>query len=91
VLKRAPIPVNAKRGLFILVNAWLATPLPFPVATILVWTLPNLLAFPWTYPDYYSRVLDVALVSFPISLALCALIARKLFGVSEPGAAEPQR
>ena len=53
-----------------------------PVAAILVWTLPNLLAFPWTYPDYYRRVLDSALFSFPVSIALCVLIARRLFGAS---------
>jgi hypothetical protein len=81
-LRRAPLRVGAKRGVFVLINAWLATPLPFPVAAILVWTLPNLLAFPWTYPDYYRRVLDSALFSFPVSIALCVLIARRLFGAS---------
>ncbi len=79
VLKGAPMRVSAKRGAFVLVNVWLATPLPFPVATILVVLLPNLLAFPWTDLDYYGRVLDSAVVSFPISLALCAVISRRMF------------
>ena len=78
ILAAADRPVRV----FVLINAWLATPLPFPVAAILVWTLPNLLAFPWTYPDYYRRVLDSALFSFPVSIALCVLIARRLFGAS---------
>ena len=79
VLRSAPISVAAKRGVFVLVNTWLATPLPFPIATILIWTLPNLFAFPWTYVDYYRRVADAALVSFPVSFALCVLISRKVF------------
>jgi hypothetical protein len=83
-LKWAPIPVLVKRGVFVLVNTWLATPLPFPIAKILTWTLPNFFAFPWTYVDYYRRVLDVALVSFPLSLALCVLIARRAFVERRP-------
>jgi hypothetical protein len=59
VLKLIPIRANAKRAVFVLVNTWLATPLPFPAATILVILLPNLLAFPWTNLDYYHAI-DVA-------------------------------
>ena len=78
-LKRIRIGTNAKRSVFVLVNTWLATPLPFPAATILVIFLPNLFAMPWTDADYYQRVQDVAFVSFPVAFALCILISLKKF------------
>jgi hypothetical protein len=78
-LRRAPISRGAKRTVFVLVNTWLAAPLPFPLATVLITLLPNLLAIPWTNWDYYRRVQSVAVVSFPIAMALCALIAIGLF------------
>lgn len=79
VLRRLPLRRTTKQGLFVLINTWLATPLPFQAATILVVLLPNLFAFPWTYADYSRRVQDVAVVSFPISLTLCFLISLWLF------------
>jgi hypothetical protein len=84
VLRRLSLSRAMKQGLFVLLNTWLATPLPFPVATILVALLPNLLAFPWTHADYYQRVQDVAVVSFPISLALCVLISLRVFPTFKP-------
>jgi hypothetical protein len=79
VLKRIPISIIAKRGSFVVLNTLLATPLPFPVATIFVILLPHLAAMPWTDLDYYRRILDFAVVSFPVSIALLALLAYALF------------
>lgn len=79
VLSRIPITVGVKRSLFVLGNTWLATPLPFPAASILVILLPHAFAFPWNRMDYYDRVLDVALISFPITLALSIAVSLKLF------------
>jgi hypothetical protein len=79
VLKRIPISITAKRSSFAAINAWLVTPLPFPAASILVILLPHLAARPWTDLDYYHRVLDYAVVSFPVSIALLALLANALF------------
>jgi hypothetical protein len=79
IIKKASIRVSIKRGIFVLINTWLVAPLPFPAATILVIVLPNVLAFPWTSLDYYQRVIDVAVVSFPIALILCTLISFRAF------------
>jgi len=78
-LRRAPISRGVKRTIFVLVNTWLAAPLPFPLAAVLITLLPNLLAIPWTDWDYYRRVQSFAVVSFPIAMALCALLAIGLF------------
>jgi hypothetical protein len=79
ILKRMPLGASAKRGIFVIVNTWLATPLPFPAASILVILLPNLVAMPWNNLDYYRRVQDVAVFSFPIALIMCVLISLRMF------------
>ncbi len=79
LLRRLRIPTHLRRLTFAVTNAWLAAPLPFPVAFILVMPLPNLFAFPWTSIDYYSRVASYAAVSFPLALVLCAAMSIFLF------------
>ena len=79
VVKRVPLGKVAKRSLFVLINTWLAAPLPFPAASILVILLPNLLAIPWTDVEYYRRVQDVAVISFPVAMILCTLISLRMF------------
>lgn len=78
-LRRAPISRAAKRGIFLLAGTWLAAPLPFPAASILVVMLPNIFAFPWTNIEYYQRVGTVAALSFPIAFLLCTQIAVWVF------------
>jgi hypothetical protein len=79
VLQKLKIAANLKRLIFVAINAWLAAPLPFPAAFILVIPLPNLFAFPWTSTDYYSRVASFAAVSFPVTFLLCAVASVFLF------------
>lgn len=78
-LGRPSLPRGAKLGIFVLAGTWLATPMPFPAASIAVVLLPHLFAFPWNNPDYYQRVQEFALFSFPVSFALCLLIAPWVF------------
>jgi len=75
LLNRIAVPLSVKRSMFALINTWLVTPLPFPVAFIATIPLPNLLAFPWTDLDYYHRIRDFAVVSFPSALFVCTLVA----------------
>jgi hypothetical protein len=79
LLQWLQISTNLKRLIFVVINAWLVAPLPFPAAFILVIPLPNLFAFPWTSTDYYSRVASYAAVSFPVTLLLCAIVSLHLF------------
>jgi hypothetical protein len=73
LLQKLKIATNLKRVIFTLINTWLVTPLPFPMAFIYIMVAPNLFAFPWTTIDYYSRVTAYAAVSFPVTLTLCAI------------------
>jgi hypothetical protein len=79
LLRKFKVSTNLKRIVFAIINGWLVSPLPFPAASILVIPLPNLVAFPWTSTDYYSRVASYAAVSFPVTLVLCALVSLFLF------------
>jgi hypothetical protein len=79
LLRKCRFSTPAKRLIFVLINSWLVAPLPFPAASILVIPAPNLLAFPWTDSDFYSRVASYAAVSLPCTLALCALASMFLF------------
>jgi hypothetical protein len=79
LLKRLKLSSTIKRLIFVVVNSWLVTPLPFPAAFIMVIPAPNLLAFPWTDLDYYRRVASYAAVSLPCTLVLCALVSLFLF------------
>jgi len=83
LLKRVRTSRLLKRVTFSLLNAWLVAPLPFPAASILVIPAPNLLAFPWTNIDYYSRVKGFAAVSFPLTLLICAITSIFLFRAKE--------
>jgi hypothetical protein len=89
LLHKIRMSANLKRLAFVVVNAWLTAPLPFPAAFILVIPLPNLFAFPWTSTDYYSRVASFAAVSFPVTALLCAAVSLFLFRVKIE--AEPSR
>jgi len=79
LLNRLKISTMARRLAFVLVNTWLVAPLPFPGGYIFVFPGPNLIAFPWTDWDFYSKVASYARVSFPCALLLCALISVLLF------------
>ena len=79
LLQKFTISKGLKRLIFVVINTWLVTPLPFPAATILVILLPNIFAFPWTSTDYYSQVSSFAAVSFPVTFLLCAIISLFLF------------
>jgi len=81
LLNRLKISTMARRLIFVLVNTWLVAPLPFPGGYIFVFPGPNLIAFPWTDWDFYSKVASYARVSFPCTLLLCALISVFLFRV----------
>ena len=84
VLQKLKISTLLKRIIFVVANTWLVAPLPFPAAFIFVMPAPNLLAFPWTSTDYYSRVASYAVVSFPVTLVLCTVIAIFLFKKNVP-------
>jgi hypothetical protein len=75
LLKRLQISTTARRLIFVLINASLVAPLPFQGGYIFVFPGPNLIAFPWTDWDYYSRVASYARVSFPCAFLLCALVS----------------
>jgi hypothetical protein len=79
LLNRLKLSTMARRFIFALVNTWLVAPLPFPGGYIFVFPGPNLIAFPWTDWDFYSRVASYARVSFLCALVLCALISLLLF------------
>ena len=79
LLNRLKTSTMARRLTFVLVNTWLVAPLPFPGGYIFVFPGPNLIAFPWTDWDFYSKVASYARVSFLCALVLCALISLLLF------------
>jgi hypothetical protein len=79
LLNRLKISTMARRLIFVLVNTLLVAPLPFQGGYIFVFPGPNLLAFPWTDWDFYSKVASYARVSFPCALVLCALVSALLF------------
>src|ERR1700733_10059414 len=79
LLKQFKISTMARRLIFIVVNTWLVAPLPFQGGYIFVVPGPNLIAFPWTDWDYYSKVASYAHVSLPCALVLCALVSMLLF------------
>jgi hypothetical protein len=78
-LRRLKLSIAVRRLIFVLVNAWLITPLPFQGGFIFVFPGPNLLAFPWTDLDYYKHVATYARLSFPCALFLWALVSLLLF------------
>jgi hypothetical protein len=82
VLKRLKLSTMAQRLIFTLVNTWLVAPLLFQGGYIFVFPGPNLLAFPWTDLDYYSKVASYAKVSFPCAFALCAVAS--MFVIRNP-------
>lgn len=85
LLRRVHMSRLLKRVTFSILNAWLVAPLPFPAAWIMVIPAPNLLAFPWTDFDYYSRIKGFAAVSFPLTLLICAITSMFLFRATEDG------
>jgi hypothetical protein len=88
VLQRLRLPLMAKRVTFVLVNAWLVAPMPFP-ATIVEVPAPNLLAFPWTDFSFYARVASYAAISFSVTLVVCAVVSVRLFKVHTAGKPGP--
>jgi hypothetical protein len=81
LLKRLKLPLAMRRLVFVLVNAWLITPLPFQGGFIFVFPGPNLLAFPWTDMNYYRHVATYGLLSFPCALVLSVLVSLFLFRI----------
>lgn len=78
ILNRTKFSINLKRAIFALLGTILATPLPFPAATIFVIVLPSVLALPAIGSDYFSRVQEFAMPSFIVSAILCLLISIRL-------------
>jgi hypothetical protein len=78
VLKRLPLPIMAKRIIFVVVNAWLVAPVPIPAAFVEV-PVPNMFAFPWTDFSFYSHVGSYMAVSFPCTILVCILLSFRLF------------
>ena len=85
ILRRLRIPVLVKRLCFVAINAIVATPVPFSAAFIFVVYLPHVFAFPWNNFDYYDRIFDVAMWSFPLSVSLCVLLAFRLITPDKSG------
>jgi hypothetical protein len=79
LLNRLKTSTIARRLIFVLVNTWLVAPLPFQGGYIFVLPGPNLIAFPWTDWDFYSKLASYARVSFPCALVVCALISVLVF------------
>lgn len=76
-LKRTRLPIIWKRAIFTIFGTLLATPLPFPAATIFVIVLPSVLALPAIGSDYFSRVSDFAIPSFLVSTVICFIISTR--------------
>ncbi|MGS0496910.1 hypothetical protein ACU8V4_06750 [Pseudoalteromonas mariniglutinosa] len=74
-LNRTKFTVVNKRAIFALFGTILATPLPFPAATIFVIVLPSVMALPAIGSDYFSRIQTFAIPSFIVSAALCVLLS----------------
>ena len=75
ILNRTNLAVAYKRTAFALFGTILATPLPFPAATILVVILPSILAIPAIGSDYFVRIQNFAIPSFIVSAVLCVVIS----------------
>jgi len=75
LLKKLRASNTRRRIVFVLLNTWLVTPLPFQGGFIFVFPGPNLLAFPWTDWNFYSHVASYAAVSFPGAPVVCTLIS----------------
>jgi hypothetical protein len=75
ILNRTKLAVDTKRAIFALFGTILATPLPFPAATIFVIVLPSVLALPAIGSDYFLRIQAFAVPSFIVSAVLCVLIS----------------
>ena len=74
-LNRTKLAVVTKRVIFSLFGTILATPLPFPAATIFVIVLPSVLAIRAIGSDYFIRIQEFAIPSFIISASLCVLVS----------------
>jgi hypothetical protein len=79
LLGRLKLSRVVSRLIFVVINGWLVAPLPFQGGYIFVFPGPNLLAFPWTDFDYYSKVTSYARISFPCALLLCSMVSLLLF------------
>jgi hypothetical protein len=77
LLPWVPWSISVKRTVVTVINTWLTTPLPFPVASILVAFLPHIFAFPWTDDDYYRRVSTLLWWSFPVAALINYGVARR--------------
>jgi hypothetical protein len=89
LLKQLKSSTMIKRIIFTLVNTWLVVPLLFPGGYIFVFPGPNLLAFPWTDFNFYSKSASYAKVSFPCALAVCAVASMILIKSRSKADASP--
>lgn len=75
LLNGTKLSVIPKRTIFTLLGAALATPLPFPAATLFVIILPSVFAMSATSTDYFVSVQGYAIPSFIVSAIFCVLIS----------------
>lgn len=74
-LNHTKFAVSTRRAVFSLLGTILATPLPFPAATIFVIVLPSVIALPSLGSDYFLRIQGFAIPSFIVSATLCVLVS----------------
>lgn len=67
-----------RRLIFTGLNTWLAAPILTPAASLLVIPAPNLIAFPWTNPEVYTRAMPFHPISFACAFVLSAAMAMAL-------------
>ena len=68
-----------RRTIFVLLGAFLATPLPFPAASILMIPLPSIFMWIDPDPDYLFSIRDVAMVSLSASACVGTLVSFLVF------------
>lgn len=90
LLNRTRLGITYRRAVFVLLGTALATPLPFPAATLFVIILPSVLALPAIGSGYFSRIQDFAIPSFIVSCVFCILISAWLIRRKQSDPSRPE-
>jgi len=77
-LRRLPMSRGWLRFSFVVINAWLIVPLPFP-STITYVVLPNILAFPWSDGTIYTDSPIYTITSMFAAVVICGLTSAVIF------------
>jgi hypothetical protein len=77
-LRRLPMSRWWLRFSFVVINAWLIVPLPFP-STITYVVLPNILAFPWSDGTIYTNSPFHTITSMFAAVVICGLASVVIF------------